>query len=112
MIGSAAVGILLSFLFRGPSLSVTIVNTIFMMSLFLLMTGGSMLILEGGMFNGIMKSFKSFRNKSSKANRYAAEFDDYDNDEENPAYSFRLTMPFLISGTVLFVLTIIVSYFV
>lgn len=71
-----------------------------------------MFVLEGGIFNGIIHSFKQFFKKSSQKQRYAAEFIDDDDDDEEKEFSFSFTLPLLISGTFLFIVSLFFSYFV
>lgn len=78
-------------------------NTLFLISLLLLMAGASLWVLQGGMFDGFISSFKRFFERTNKAGMYAAELDR--GKEFRGSYRFGLTYPLLLSGGVLFLIS-------
>ncbi len=84
------------------------VNRLFIVSLLLLSAGGSLFVLQGGMFNGIIFGFKRFFHRMSKVGEYTREFDPQ-SDLVEP-FHFSATVPLLFSGGILFLLTLVVSF--
>ncbi|MFD1039517.1 DUF3899 domain-containing protein [Virgibacillus byunsanensis] len=85
-------------------------NSLFYSSLLLTIVGGTMTILQGGFFNGIVKSFKQF---FQKANPVEIVLDDIEGKREyvNPyKITFTLALPFLLTGIMLLVISIILSW--
>lgn len=84
-------------------------NTLFLISLLLLMVGASLWVLQGGMFDGFIYSFKRFFERTNKAGMYAAEIDR--GNEFKGSYRFGITYPLLLSGGFLFLAAYAVSFF-
>lgn len=74
------------------------------------MSGGSLFVLKGGMFDGIIYSFSRFYKKTSKLEEYVSQQTEGLRNpiiKKNSKRSF--TYPLLLSGSVLFLYTIIAS---
>ena len=83
------------------------VNKLFLCSLVLLIAGGSLFVLQGGVLNGMLYSFKRFFNRTTKVGEYTKRFDS--SKELVDPFHFSLTVPLLLSGGVLFALTLLGS---
>lgn len=85
-------------------------NTLFLCSLFLLILGGVLFVIQGHFFTGIVRSFKHFVRSISKAERLIREVEGKSNGFKKPyTLEFNLTFPLLLSGLILFTLTLIGS---
>lgn len=86
------------------------INTLFYCSLILTTIGGAMLVIQGGFFNGIVRSFKQI---SKKTNHIEQVLEDIEGKREDiRPYSLKstLTIPFLYAGTILLLFSIIFSW--
>lgn len=71
-----------------------------------------MLVLQGGFFNGAVRSFKRF---FQKPNRIEQIMDDMEGEKEyvKPySLTFKLSIPFLLAGILLLVFSIFFSWFI
>lgn len=85
-------------------------NTLFLCSLFLLILGGVLLVVQGQFFAGIIRSFKHFSRTVSNAERVIREAEGKSDDFDKPfKLEFKLTFPLLLSGLILFSITLICS---
>lgn len=86
-----------------------LVNAVSMVSLLLIISGAALLVVGGGFFYGMAYSFRRFFKKTSKSWQL---LDDIEKDEEfrPTTHSFSLTIPFLVVGAVLFIVTLGVSF--
>ncbi|OHX44676.1 DUF3899 domain-containing protein [Cytobacillus sp. Bac17] len=104
----------ISFVYVSASGTITllkIINTIFVISLMIFLTGSVMLIIQKGIFNKLLDSFKSFIRSFDKINRMADQIERR-NTKTIPYVAESLyTMPILISGIILLILSIFVSIF-
>lgn len=96
-------------IFPGVPFIVTLINRTFMLSLIMLMIGGAFFVLEGGMFNAIITSFKQFFKRMSKTREWidSQTFEDHD---DPVSFSFGMTKPLLLAGGLLFIITFIWSF--
>ncbi|WP_338030770.1 DUF3899 domain-containing protein [Cytobacillus citreus] len=85
-------------------------NFLFFIGLLLLMIGGALFVLKGGMFDGMIYSFRRFYKHTSKLEQYVSEQtgESHDTPIKN---SFRglYIYPIIISGAALFCFTLLVS---
>ncbi|HEU5139084.1 MAG TPA: DUF3899 domain-containing protein [Bacillales bacterium] len=87
------------------------INSASLASLILIIVGASMLVVQGGFFNGISYSFKRFYRKSLKSTEgFEDEVDDNEEDYRPTQRTFSFTFPALIVGILLFLLTLALSY--
>ncbi|MBY0124339.1 DUF3899 domain-containing protein [Bacillus sp. S/N-304-OC-R1] len=86
------------------------INTLFFVSLLFLMLGGSLLVLRGGMFEGILYSFRRFYRNTSKLENYISEqADDMKKPPINNSLKEFSMGPIIFSGAALFFFTLIAS---
>lgn len=87
------------------------INFLFYISLVLLMAGGALLVLRGGMFEGILYSFRRFYRGTSKLENYIAEQAGDMKQDVPIKHRFReFSMgPMIFSGAALFFFTLIAS---
>lgn len=86
------------------------INFLFYISLLFLMLGGAVSVLRGGMFEGILYSFRRFYSRTSKLEGYISEQagDMKNSPIKNSLIEFKLR-PIIFSGAALFFLTLIAS---
>lgn len=86
-----------------------LVNAVSMASLLLVIVGAILFVVGGGFFYGIAYSFRRFFKKTSKSWQM---LDEIEKDEEfrPTTHSFSMTVPFLVVGGVLFLVTLGVSF--
>lgn len=86
------------------------INFLFFLSLLFLMVGGTLFVLRGGLFEGILYSFRRFYRGTSKLENYISE---QAGDMNNPPIKNSLKefqiRPIILSGTALFFFTLIAS---
>lgn len=88
----------------------TWMNTLFLCSLFLLILGGMLFVIQGQFFSGIIRSYKHFYRTVSKAEKVISEVEGTSDGFGNPfRLKFKLTFPLLLSGLVLFAFTLVWS---
>ena len=100
----------LSFLMDPSIDQYTWANSLFYCSLLLTIIGGVMLVLQGGFFNGIVRSFKEVLQKSSKVGRVLDEIEGKDKNTAPYSLTFTLTTPILLAGILLLGFSIIFSW--
>ncbi|BCB03035.1 DUF3899 domain-containing protein [Bacillus sp. KH172YL63] len=96
------------------SLLLSFIDSLFIVGITYVATGGLLFIFQKGFFNGIIYSLKRFRN-STKQGKFISQFDDLDETKE--AYeeygvqrSYSITKSILMVGSVAFILSIALSY--
>lgn len=83
-------------------------DCLFIVALFLLMAGGSMFVLKGGIFDGILYSFRRFYKNTSKLEEYVSkQSESIGFPTKNESFKYTLTYPLLFSGGILFIITLI-----
>jgi hypothetical protein len=107
--GSVLLSSLLA-VFSEKDFFLSLINSSFLLSLVLLMVGAIFFLLQGGMFNGIIFGFNRFMKKMNKTEQYAAEIYEEDQDKLLEPYHFSFIPAFFISGSILFVLSMIASF--
>ncbi|ASN06681.1 DUF3899 domain-containing protein [Virgibacillus necropolis] len=85
------------------------VNSLFYCSLLLTIVGGAMLVIQGGFFNGMIRSSKRFFQKSNPVVRVLQDSEGTKEDIRPYSVSFTLTSPFLLAGSILLVFSILFS---
>ncbi|MEH7391036.1 DUF3899 domain-containing protein [Bacillus sp. JJ1474] len=89
---------------------IAFINFLFFISITLLMLGGILVVLKGGMFDGIIYSFRRFYRRTSKLENYISE---QTGELQNPpknSLSGLSVHPILISGTALFLFSLFAAY--
>ncbi|USK57638.1 DUF3899 domain-containing protein [Cytobacillus solani] len=85
-------------------------NLLFFIGLLLLMIGGVLFVLKGGMYTGIIYSFRRFYKSISKMEEYVSEQTGDPTERQIKSSLIDLyTYPIIISGASLFFFTLIAS---
>lgn len=74
------------------------------------MVGGAMLVLQGGFFDGMIKSFKRLFQKPNRVEQVLDEIEGTREDTAPYSLTFTLTMPILLAGILLLAFSIIFSW--
>lgn len=112
ILGTLFLSTLVSYYFNHALNRLIWINTLFSFSLILTIFGGSMLVIQGGFFNGIIRSFRLFFRKTNP-NRQVLEEVEGKREETIPyQLTFTLTFPLLYSGTLLLLFSIIFSWYI
>jgi hypothetical protein len=85
------------------------INTLFNCSLFLTVIGSMMIVIQGGFFNGILRSFRLFFQKTNRIEQVLEEIEGTKESLSPYRFRFMLAFPFLISGTILLLFSIFFS---
>jgi len=85
-----------TWLLHQPITFLTIIDNIFLTSLTSTIVGASLVVVQGGLFNGIAYSFKRFFARVTKNGVYAFELDGDLEYVHAPTYTF--TYPLLLAG--------------
>ncbi|WP_029326739.1 DUF3899 domain-containing protein [Bacillus coahuilensis] len=99
------------------SLLLNVVNISFFIGLSILMIGLLLMVFEAGIFNGLVYSMKKLR-RNSKTGEILEDLDDIDDTPGDIVEaiirrrSYSMTKPFLITGGLLFILTLFAAYFI
>ncbi|KZN98206.1 DUF3899 domain-containing protein [Bacillus badius] len=96
-------------LFSQGTLWTVFTTYLFFIAIWLLMIGGALLVLEGGMFDGMMYSFRHFKKHTSKKEAYISRQTKEWRPSRTGRHKFSLTYPFLFSGGALFLFTVAAS---
>jgi hypothetical protein len=88
------------------------VNTLFSFSLILTICGGAMLVIQGGFFSGIIRSFRLFFWRTSPIKQVLEEIEGKKEETSPYLLSFTLTFPFLYSGISLLLFSIVFSWYI
>jgi len=92
-------------------LFIGLVNLVSIVSLLLIMVGASLLVLQGGLFDAFLHSYRRFLERTDKRTEYAAQFRGGSNSKQGFG-KFRLTYPLLLSGALLFVASYLCSIWI
>ncbi|WP_064092255.1 DUF3899 domain-containing protein [Rossellomorea aquimaris] len=92
----------------------SIIDSLFIVGISYVIIGALLYIFERGFFNGIVYALKRFRS-STKQGKFLSQFDDLDktndpHEEYGAERRFTITKPFLLLGSMAFVLSIALSY--
>lgn len=110
ILGTLFISILFSY-FNNHSFNLLVwINTLFNCSLFLTIIGSTMLVLQGGFFNAIIKSFRLFFQKTNKIEQVIVEIEGKKENLIPYRLTFNLTFPFLVSGSILLLFSIFFSW--
>jgi hypothetical protein len=102
------ISVLLSFLFFDDFSLLSMINSVSIISLCFLIIGGFMFTSRGGFFDAITLSFRRVSNRLSKRRQILQ--DDLDTMAlPSDFFGYNITMAFLISGSILFVLSFVLS---
>lgn len=112
LFGTVLLTISFSYFVVHPINLLTWVNSLFYCSLLLTIIGGAMLVLQGGFFNGMVRSFKRFLQKSNYVEQVLDEIEGTREDVSPYSLTFTLTIPFLFAGVLLVLFSIIFSWVV
>jgi hypothetical protein len=69
-----------------------------------------MIVIQGGFFNGIVRSFRLFFRKTNRIEQILEDIEGVKEDLDPDRLTFRLTLPILISGTILLLFSIFLSW--
>ncbi|WP_445678317.1 DUF3899 domain-containing protein [Psychrobacillus sp. FSL H8-0510] len=86
------------------------IDTLFNFSLILTVIGSIMLVIQGGFFSAIIKSFKMFFQKTNRVERVIEEIEGKKENLSPYKLTFKLTFPFLFSGILLLLFSILFSW--
>ncbi|CAH0346723.1 DUF3899 domain-containing protein [Bacillus sp. CECT 9360] len=112
ILGTLFFSTLVSYYFNHSFNRLIWINTLFSFSLMLTLLGGMMLVIQGGFFSGIIRSFRLFFWKTSPMKQVLEEIEGKREDSSPYLLSFRFTFPFLYSGTSLLLFSIIFSWYI
>ncbi|MFZ3580153.1 DUF3899 domain-containing protein [Virgibacillus sp. DJP39] len=87
-----------------------LINSLFMYSLLLTVVSSAMLVLQGGFFNGIVRSSKRLIKNSNPTVRVLNEVEGKKSDLNPYKITFSLTIPCLVAGLLLLVISILFSW--
>ena len=110
IIGLVTVG---SVLFLSASSSVTalhMVNTVFFCSLCLVIAGSLLLLVEKGFFDGVIVGFQRFFRLFDKSRQFLDELEGKERRNPRIPRSFSPTIPVLLSGIILFSITVFTAF--
>ena len=89
---------------------INFINQLFFISILLLMAGGTLFVLKGGMFDGMIYSFRRFYRRTSKLEGYVSdETGEIDSTPKNSMKGLSIN-PIIISGAALFIFSLIAAY--
>ncbi len=102
------VGVGVGFFYYENLTLVTVLNSVFMISLVYIMIGSLMFVARGGFFDAITLSFRRFMKKGTK---YGELMDDVERMElPSEVFEYKATEPLLISGVITFLATVLISF--
>lgn len=104
---SLSVSLTVTFIHGSFSL-LAFINTLFLLSLVLLIVGGFLFVYEGGFFNGFINSYRRLY-RLSKLGKYLSQFE-LEQMEPFAPKKVAITFPFLAIGLILFLFTLSVAY--
>lgn len=112
ILGTLFLSTLVSYYFNHSFTKLTWVNTLFSVSLILTLFGGAMLVIQGGFFNGIIRSFRLFFQKTDPVNQVLEEIEGKRKETNPYPLTFTLTFPLVYSGVSLLIFSIIFSWYI
>jgi hypothetical protein len=112
ILGTVFFSTLVSYYFNHSFNKLVWINTLFSFSLILTLIGGAMLVIQGGFFSGIIRSFKLFFWKTNPIKQVLEDIEGKREDTNPYLLTFTLTFPLLFSGTLLLLFSIIFSWYI
>lgn len=110
ILGILFISFVYSYLYNNSFNQLLWIDTLFNYSLILTIIGSMMLVIQGGFFNAIIKSFGIFFRKTNRVEQVIEEIEG-EKDSFNPyKFTFKLTFPFLFSGCLLLFFSILFSW--
>lgn len=110
ILGTLFISILLSYFNNHSFNQLVWINTLFNCSLTLMVIGSTMLVIQGGFFNAIIRSFKLFFQKTNRIEQVIEEIAGKRENLNPYRLTFKLTFPFLFSGSLLLLFSIFFSW--
>ncbi|MFC0272761.1 DUF3899 domain-containing protein [Metabacillus herbersteinensis] len=86
------------------------INALFNCSLFITVVGSTMLVIQGGFFNAIIKSFGLFFQKTNHMEQVIEDIEGKRDYLIPYKLTYKLTIPFLVSGSILLLFSIFFSW--
>jgi len=100
----------LATLWLSPSFNwITFWDFMFILSLLLLIVGASMYIIQVGFFNVFIINVRSFMKKVDHIENMANQVEQKSDESTFFSVAIPVTMPFIISGGILFIISLIIS---
>ncbi|OZM58255.1 hypothetical protein CIB95_01400 [Lottiidibacillus patelloidae] len=108
---STLLGSLFLLFTANENLFTAFINNLFMISLVLIIVGGTLFVIQGGLFTAINYSFKRVYKSITRKGKYLAELEgENTNDNEIKRLSFTYMPAMIISGIFLFIVTMFLAY--
>jgi hypothetical protein len=93
------------------NLFISFINFLFMISLVLVIVGGTLFVIQGGLFTAINYSFKRVYKRISRKGKYVAELEgDNTNDEDVKRLKFKYMPAIIIAGVFLFIVSMVLAF--
>jgi len=108
--GILLISLVYSYLHNNSFKQLLWIDTLFNYSLILTIIGSIMLIIQGGFFSAIIKSFKIFFHKTNRVERVIEGIEGKRDNISSYKLTFKLTFPFLFSGGSLLLFSILISW--
>ncbi|WP_375088683.1 DUF3899 domain-containing protein [Peribacillus sp. RS7] len=112
ILGTLFLSTLLSFYFNHSFNRLIWINSLFSFSLLMTLAGGALLVIQGGFFNGIIRSFRIIFRKTNPFQQVIEEIEGKKEEAFPHFSSFRLTFLLLYSGIPLLLFSIIYSWYI
>lgn len=110
ILGTLFISILFSYFNNHSFNQLLWINTLFNCSLILTIIGSTMLVIQVGFFNAIIKSFRLFFQKTNRIEQVIEEVAGKRENLSPYKLTFKLTFPFLFSGSILLIFSIFFSW--
>jgi hypothetical protein len=108
---SALISYLIVLFTRNDKVFIHFINNLFLISLIFIIIGGTLFIIQGGFFTAINYSFKRVYKRLSRKGVYMAELEgDNKNDDDFKRYRFSFMPSILLTGVILFALTMLLAF--
>jgi hypothetical protein len=110
ILGTLFLSTLVSYYFNDSINKLVWINTLFSFSLLITLLGAAMLVIQGGFFSGIIRSFRLFFQKTNPIKQVLEEIEGKREETSPYLLTFTLTFPLLYSGVLLLLFSIIFSW--
>lgn len=100
----------LSYYFNSSFNNLEWINLLFNFSLLATLIGGAMLVIQGGFFIGIIRSFRIFFRKTNPLKQVLEDIEGIREESFTDPTAYTLTFPMLYSGILLLLFSIIYSW--